>query len=91
MELQQLVAEHDELQRQVEETSLAWNRLCKDHTSAMGLVDDEFRLTVEYRVKRDEYYRAFNKLREFNQQANKNKALRKFLDERTRSRRFQKV
>lgn len=91
MELEQLVAEHDELDKQVIETSNAWNRLCKDHTNAIGLVDDNFRLTTEYRVKRDEYYRAFRKLQNFNQQASKNKELRRFLDERTRTRRFHKA
>lgn len=91
MELEQLVAEHDNLDKQVTEASEAWNKLCKGHTNSMGLVDDEFRLTVEYRVKRDEYNRAFRKLREFNQQANKNKQLRRFLDERTRAQRFHKA
>lgn len=88
MELEQLVTEHDELDRQATESSNALNHLCKDHTNAMGLVDDDFRLTIEYRIKRDEFNRAFKKLREFNQQANKNKELRKFLDERSRSHRF---
>lgn len=70
--IQELLATQSQLDKDVTETSSAWNRLCKGHTNAMGLVDDDFKLTVEYRVKRDEYYRAFKKLREFNQSVNKN-------------------
>lgn len=69
---QELLTVHDQLDKDVAEASSAWNRLCKGHTDAMGRVDDYFRLTIEYRVKRDEYYRAFKKLREFNQSVSKN-------------------
>lgn len=50
------------------------NKLCENHRGLMGLVSDEFRLTLEYRKAKLAYDRSFRDLREFN--SRNSKALR---------------
>lgn len=91
MTLEQLVAQHDSLDLEVNAASDHLNNIVKGHEGQMGLVDDAFRATSEYREANSNFHRAFNALRSFNQEANKNKELRSFLDTRSRDRRFNKA
>lgn len=91
MTTQELLLLHNQLDKVATETSSAWNQLCKGHTNTMGLVDDDFKLTVEYRVRRDEYYRAFKKLRDFNQNVNKNPEYQKARRAELMAKRFANV
>lgn len=88
MTIDELIAQHDLLDEEVNIASDHLHKVSKGHIIAMGLVSDEFCDTPEYREAKSNFNRAFNTLRSFNQQANKNKELREYLDTRSRERRF---
>jgi hypothetical protein len=72
-QIQELLELHKQLDDEVTEASERLNKMTRGHIGPMGLVNEEVRMTTEYRVVRDNYRRAFNKLRAFNQENYKNK------------------
>lgn len=88
MTLNELVTEHDRLGEAVNVAGEAIEAMCKDERGEMGLLNDTFKSTKEYKDIKAKFTKAWDEFSAFNHEHRKNRELSDFMHTRWMNRRM---